>query len=116
MTAHFIGVLEIGGGLLLMLGLFSRALSLVFVIEMVVAVLSTKVTLYLGTSPLALPPSPPQVGLWAVLHESRSDYAQLMTCLFVTIVGPGVRSLDAWWAKRGTSHHALGDRHAVAAH
>jgi hypothetical protein len=30
-----------------------------------------------GTYPLALPPSPPQIGVWAVLHEIRSEYAQL---------------------------------------
>lgn len=93
-SATAIGLLEICGGAMLMLGLFTRVLSLIFVIEMVVAVLSTKVSLYLGTSPLPLPPSPPQVGLWAVLHESRSDYAQLMTCAFFSIVGPGRVSLD----------------------
>ncbi len=33
----------------------------------------------MGTSPLPLPPAPPQVRFWAVLHESRSDSAQLLT-------------------------------------
>jgi len=46
-----------------------------------VAMLATKVSLYLGTSPLPRPPSPPQAGLWAVLHEIRSDYAQIMSCI-----------------------------------
>jgi hypothetical protein len=62
---------------------------------MVVAVLSTKIGLYLGTSPLPLPPALPQVGFWAVLHESRSDYAQLLTSLYLVIAGPGLFSLDA---------------------
>ena len=62
---------------------------------MIVAILATKVSLFLGTSPLPLPPSPPTVGIWAVLHETRSDYAQLVTCLFLFIVGPGAWSLDA---------------------
>src|SRR4029077_4509401 len=48
-----------------------------------------------GTSPLPLPPSPPKVGIWAVLHESRSDWAQLLTSLYLIIVGPGQWSLDA---------------------
>ncbi len=50
-TAHFIGVLEIGGGLLLMLGLFTRFFAFLFIIQMIVAILSTKISLYLGTSP-----------------------------------------------------------------
>jgi len=55
---------------------------------MVVAMLATKITLFLGTSPLPLPSSPPQLGLWAVLHEIRSEYAQLLTSLFLLIGVP----------------------------
>ncbi len=72
LTANFIGVLEIGGGLLLIFGLFTRFIAFVFIIEMIVAILSTKISLYLGTSPLPLPSAPPQIGFWAVLHEIRS--------------------------------------------
>jgi putative oxidoreductase len=98
-TAHFIGVLEIGGGLLLMFGLFTRFFALLFIIQMIVAILSTKISLYLGTSPLPLPPSPPTIGFWAVEHESRSDVAQLLTCVFLLIVGSGRLSLDAFFNK-----------------
>lgn len=94
-SANFIGGLEIVGGLCLMLGLFTRIFSSLFIVEMIVAVLSTKISLYLGTFPLPLPSSPPQVGMWAVLHEIRSEYAQMFTCIFYSIVGPGVLSLDA---------------------
>jgi uncharacterized membrane protein YphA (DoxX/SURF4 family) len=62
---------------------------------MIVAVLSTKIAIFLGNSPLPLPPSPPQTGFWAVLHEIRSDYAQIMTSIFLMIVGPGKWSIDA---------------------
>jgi putative oxidoreductase len=75
LTAHFVGGLEIVGGLLLIAGLLTRVTAIPFVIEMLVAILSTKITLYLGTSPLASPPVPPQIGIWAVLHEVRSEYA-----------------------------------------
>ena len=64
-------------------------------IEMLVAILVTKIPMYLGTSPLPLPPVPPQIGFWAVLHEVRSEYAQLLTVLFLGIAGPGSFSLDA---------------------
>jgi uncharacterized membrane protein YphA (DoxX/SURF4 family) len=96
----FVGVLEIGGGLLLMLGLGTRLISIPFIVEMVVAILSTKPRLFFGTSPLPLPPVPPQVGMWAVLHEIRSEYAQLMSCVFLLATGPGPWSLDAWRATR----------------
>ena len=99
-TATFIGSLEIVGGLLLILGLFTRAIAIPFIIEMVVAILSTKISLYLGTSPLPLPPSPPTVGFWAVMHETRSDYAQILTSIFLLAVGPGSWSLDAVLRRR----------------
>ena len=95
LTAHFVGVLEIVGGILLIAGLLTRVTAIPFAIEMVVAILSTKIALYLGTSPLPAPPSPPKVGIWAVLHETRSDWAQLLTTTYLLLVGPGPRSLDA---------------------
>jgi uncharacterized membrane protein YphA (DoxX/SURF4 family) len=94
-TAHFVGGLEIVGGILLVIGLGTRLIAIPFIVEMAVAMLSTKPRLFLGTSPLPLPPVPPQVGLWAVLHEVRSEYAQLMSCLFLLLSGPGPMSLDA---------------------
>jgi uncharacterized membrane protein YphA (DoxX/SURF4 family) len=99
-TATFIGGLEIVGGLLLLAGLTTRLIAVPFVAEMIVAILSTKISLYLGTSPLPLPPAPPQVGFWAVLHEIRSEYAQLLTVMFLLVNGPGEWSLDAVLPKR----------------
>ena len=93
-TAHFVATFEIIGGLFLIFGLFTRVAAFYFIVQMIVAVLSTKIDLYLGTSPLPLPPAPPKQGIWAVLHEIRSDYAQILTCLFLLIEGAGRRSLD----------------------
>jgi uncharacterized membrane protein YphA (DoxX/SURF4 family) len=95
LTANFVATTEIIGGLFLLFGLFTRFTAFWFIAEMVVAILSTKVSLYLGTSPLPLPPAPPKMGFWAVLHEIRSDYAQLLVCLFLLIEGAGKESLDA---------------------
>ena len=99
-TAHFVATAEIVGGLLLLAGLFTRIVAIYFITQMIVAVLSTKIGLYLGTSPLPLPPAPPKTGIWAVEHEIRSDYAQILCSLFLVIAGAGRLSLDAWLRKR----------------
>jgi len=93
-TAHIIATGEIIGGLLLIFGLFTRITAFYFIVQMIVAVLSTKIDLYFGRSPLPMPPAPPKMGIWAVFHEIRSDYAQILTCLFLLIEGAGRRSLD----------------------
>jgi putative oxidoreductase len=72
LTAYSIGMLEIVGGICLLLGLFNNLFALLFAGEIVVAFLTTKITMFLGTSPL--PPVPPKAGFWAVVHESRDDY------------------------------------------
>lgn len=100
LSANFVALLEIGGGILLLLGLFTRFISIPFIVEMIVAMLSTKIAMFLGVSPLPLPPVAPQTGFWAVLHEIRSEYAQLLTVTFLLIVGPGPWSADAWRARR----------------
>jgi uncharacterized membrane protein YphA (DoxX/SURF4 family) len=99
-TATFVGGLEIVGGCLLIVGLLSRLIAIPFIIEMIVAILTTKISLYLGTSPLPLPPALPKIGFWAVMHETRSDYAQLLTVAFLLIAGPGKWSLDAFMQRR----------------
>lgn len=99
-TATFIGTLEIVGGILLIAGLLTRLIAVPFIIEMIVAMLCTKVSLYFGTSPLPPPPAPPKMGIWGVLHDIRSDYAQIMVVIFLLIAGPGKWSLDAYFARK----------------
>jgi putative oxidoreductase len=118
--APAIAILEVGGGALLISGLGTRLISVPFIIEMIVAMLSTKVSLYFGTSPLPKPPAPPIMGGWAVLHEIRSDYAQIMSCIFLLAAGPGPWSLDAWLQRasrvvRGRDAATLADASARAA-
>jgi uncharacterized membrane protein YphA (DoxX/SURF4 family) len=96
MTADFVACVEIVGGLLLLMGLMTRYAAFTFIIEMLVAMASTKIGVFLGNSPLPAPPSPPVAGFWAVLHEIRSEYAQLLTAVFLLIAGSGPWSLDAF--------------------
>lgn len=115
LTATFVGWLEIVGGICLLVGLATRPVAILFIGEMVVAILSTKISLFLGTSPLPLPPAPPVVGMWAVLHEIRSEYAQLMSCVFFLLAGPGPWSFDAWLAARPASDTPRGSELRAAA-
>jgi uncharacterized membrane protein YphA (DoxX/SURF4 family) len=101
--ATAIGAFEIVGGVLLLAGLYTRLVALGFSVEMIVAMLATKVTLFLGTSPLPLPSAAPKTGIWAVLHETRSDWAQLLCCVFLAVVGAGAISLDARRSARATA-------------
>jgi uncharacterized membrane protein YphA (DoxX/SURF4 family) len=115
-SAPAIAVFEIVGGLLLLAGLGTRLVAIPFVAEMLVAMATTKIALFLGTSPLPLPPAPPQAGIWAVLHEIRSDYAQLMSVLFLAIAGPGRWSVDAVLARRrAEAQDAIVSAHLAAA-
>ncbi len=97
--ATFVGGLDIIGGLLLIAGLLTRVIAVPLLVDMVVAMLTTKIPLYLGTYPLAPPPVPPQFGFWAVLHEIRSDEAQFLCTAFLMIVGAGPWALDALRAR-----------------
>src|SRR5205807_1865133 len=106
-TATADGWFEIIGGILLIAGLLTRLIAIPFIIEMLVAMASTKIPMYLGTSPLPLPPVPPQIGFWAVLHEIRSEYAQLACCAFLVFAGPGRLSLDALLLNRRTEPTGL---------
>lgn len=98
-VSNFIATTEIIGGILILIGFGTRVVTSYFILEMLVAILSTKISLYLGTSPLPSPPAPPQIGFWAVLHEVRSEYAQLLTCIFLFIEGAGKTSIDAVFAR-----------------
>lgn len=114
LTATLVGGLEIVGGVLLIAGLLTRVIAIPFITEMMVAILTTKIALYLGTSPLPLPPALPKVGFWAVMHETRSDFAQILTSIFLWIVGPGPWSFDALLRRR--QHGPIAARTSGEAH
>jgi putative oxidoreductase len=107
----FDAVFEAGCGILLMLGLLTRLAAIPMIVDMLVAILSTKIPMLLGTSPLPLPPVPPMSGFWAVLHEVRSEYAQLLGAIYLLVAGPGRHSLDALLLRgRGADAPADPDR------
>jgi uncharacterized membrane protein YphA (DoxX/SURF4 family) len=85
--APFVGVVEIGCGGLVVLGLLTRAAAIPLVVDMLVAIATTKVPLLLAK------------GFWAMAHEARVDWAMLLGSLFLLAVGPGPLSLDAKLAR-----------------
>jgi uncharacterized membrane protein YphA (DoxX/SURF4 family) len=81
--APFVGVVEIAGGLLLIVGLLTRLAAIPLIIDMLVAIATTKVPILARS------------GFWAAAHEARTDYATLLGSAFLLIVGAGSLSLDA---------------------
>jgi putative oxidoreductase len=88
--APFVGVVEIGCGSLLLLGLLTRPASILLIIDMLVAIATTKV------------PMLRESGFWKMAHEARTDYAMLLGSVFLLIVGSGRWGLDAILARDTT--------------
>jgi putative oxidoreductase len=93
-TAPAVGGIEIACGALILLGLFTRLAAFALVVDMIVAIVATKVPILLGHgfSGFADPTGP--TGFWSMAHESRLDLAMLLGCLYLLAVGPGTMSID----------------------
>jgi len=81
--APFVGTVEIVCGVLVLIGLFTRLATLPLLIDIVVALASTKIPLLAKN------------GIWATLHEARTDVSMLLGLIFLLIVGGGASSMDA---------------------
>ena len=79
----FVGVTEIVCGALILLGLLTRLAAIPLIINMLVAIWSTKIPILLKS------------GFWAMAHESRTDFAMLLGSIFLLITGAGLWSIDA---------------------
>jgi putative oxidoreductase len=90
-TAPFVGFCEILCGILIVIGLLTRPASFVMLVNILVAIGTTKIPLLLAK------------GFWNFAHESRVDYAMLLGSLFLLIVGAGGLSIDAT-LDGGTKH------------
>lgn len=99
--AYFVACVEIGGGLLVVLGLLTRPAALVLAINISVAILSTKVPILLGHEFWGFHlRNLPRYGFWAMAHEIRTDFCMLLGSLFLLVVGGGLWSFDAITARR----------------
>jgi putative oxidoreductase len=92
--AYFVGATEIACGVLLFLGLFVRLAALPLVVDMVVALVATKLPLLFGAGPEPVA-AMPKTGFWAFAYQARLDVTMLVACVYLVAVGAGPWSLDA---------------------
>jgi uncharacterized membrane protein YphA (DoxX/SURF4 family) len=100
----FVGVVEIVCGVLLLLGLLTRLAAIPLLINISVAILSTKVPILLGQGYwLFSLPKADRYGFWSMIHEGRVDFSMWLGLVFLLIVGAGWLSADALFTRRSGS-------------
>jgi len=84
LSAPFVGVVEIACGALTLLGLLTSLAALPLLVDMAVAIATTKVPILM------------QKGFWSMAHEARTDYCMVLGSLTLLLLGGGTWSVDAW--------------------
>jgi len=94
------GTLEIICGVLFLIGLLTRLAAVPMIVNMIVAIISTKIPILLGHGFWRFSlPKMNAYGFWEMAHEARADWSMLLASIFLLIVGAGTWSLDAKIAK-----------------
>jgi uncharacterized membrane protein YphA (DoxX/SURF4 family) len=89
-TAHFVGTFEVLCGLLLLLGLWTRLVSIPLLIVITTAIATTKVPELFRANQ----------GFWYMVSDARTDFAMFCCLFFLILLGGGNWSLDATLAKQ----------------
>lgn len=84
-TAHFVGTFEIICGSLMLLGLVTRLAAIPLLIVICTAMVTTKIPEL----------TRPDQGFWFMVSDARTDFAMLMSLLFLLRTGAGAWSVDA---------------------
>ena len=87
-AAPFVGVVEMVGGVLVLAGLSTRVAVLLLLIDISVAIATTKIPMLTAK------------GFWATAHEARTDWSMMLGLLFLLFAGAGELSLDARLTRR----------------
>jgi uncharacterized membrane protein YphA (DoxX/SURF4 family) len=85
---------EILAGVLVLIGLFTRLAAFALVVDMLVAIASTKVPILLGYGFWIFAAPTGNTGFWTAAHEARLDLMMLFSCLLLVSIGPGAVSFD----------------------
>ena len=83
-TAHFVGTFEIVCGLLMLVGLWTKAAAVPLLIVIVTAIATTKIPELFRANQ----------GFWYMVSDGRTDFAMLCSLVFVILLGGGAWSLD----------------------
>ena len=89
--APFVGVVEILFGALLILGLLTRLATIPLIINISVAIATTKIPMLLAD------------GFWKMAHEARVDGSMLLGLIVLLLVGGGRWSIDELRSRRTAS-------------
>lgn len=93
--APFVGGVEIVAGGLLVLGFLTRPAAFALLINISVAIISTKIPILLGHGFMGFSLSKlPEYGFLSMMHEARVDLAMRFGLAFLIREGPGPWSLD----------------------
>jgi putative oxidoreductase len=82
-TAPFVGGVEIICGMLLIIGLLTRVAAIPLLIDIAVAIATTKIPMLLHQ------------GFWPAMHEGRTDFCMLLGLIAILCIGGGYISCDA---------------------
>jgi putative oxidoreductase len=97
----FVGAVETVCGALVLIGLLTRLAALPLLINITVAILSTKIPILLGHGFWRFTLTKlPHYGFLSMMHEARTDFSTLLGLIFLMIVGPGRWSADASLGKK----------------
>ena len=86
--SSFVAVFEVGCGLLILAGLFTRYAAVPLIIIMLVAISSTKIPLLLND------------GFWVMAHAARTDWAMLLGSIVLILTGSGKYSFDHYLSRK----------------
>ena len=96
----FVGGCETICGALVIIGLLTRLAAIVLLIDISVAIVSTKIPILLGHGFLGFSLAQlPRYGFWSMMHEARTDFSMWLGSLFLLIVGAGRFSFDALFGR-----------------
>jgi len=84
-TAHFVGTFEMVCGFLVLIGLVTRIAAVPLLIVICTAIATTKIPEF----------SRPSQGFWFMVSDARTDFAMLMSLLFLIVAGSGSWSFDS---------------------
>ncbi|MGO9112496.1 MAG: DoxX family membrane protein [Thermoguttaceae bacterium] len=93
--APFFGICEIGCGALLLLGLLTRLAAISMIVNILVAILTTKEHSFWMFNL----PNVNSDGFRSMVYEARTEFAMLLSGIFLLIVGAGRFSIDALLAE-----------------